>query len=136
MIFGGINYKQVKLIILLCLIFLAIYGISLPSIASAVTPTIDGVIGSDWDGAVETPVTFYQDYPGSGTISGKLYFTYDANKLYVGIVLASVTSGTVSIKLDDEGDGYSIYTKDGSRSAHFEHSVAVTKDGPLILTKE
>jgi methionyl aminopeptidase len=25
-------------------------------------------------------------------------------------------------------------TRDGSLSAHFEHTVAVTKDGPLILT--
>jgi methionyl aminopeptidase len=26
-------------------------------------------------------------------------------------------------------------TADGSYSAHFEHCVAVTKDGPLILTQ-
>ena len=25
-------------------------------------------------------------------------------------------------------------TRDGSRSAHFEHSVAITADGPLVLT--
>ncbi len=31
-------------------------------------------------------------------------------------------------------NGYTIITKDGSLSAHFEHSVAITKDGPLILT--
>ena len=36
----------------------------------------------------------------------------------------------------DEGDGYSVYTADDSYSAHFEHSVAITKDGPVILTKE
>ena len=31
---------------------------------------------------------------------------------------------------DDEGDGYSIYTTDASWSAHFEHTVAITKKGP------
>jgi methionyl aminopeptidase len=33
-------------------------------------------------------------------------------------------------------DGWSIATADGSRAAHFEHSIAITKDGPLILTAE
>lgn len=32
------------------------------------------------------------------------------------------------------GDGWTVVTADGSTSAHFEHSVAVTDDGPLILT--
>jgi methionyl aminopeptidase len=33
-----------------------------------------------------------------------------------------------------EGDGWSISTSDGSLSAHFEHTVAVTEEGPRILT--
>jgi methionyl aminopeptidase len=33
-------------------------------------------------------------------------------------------------------DGFTIITKDGSLSAHFEHSVAVTEDGHMILTEE
>jgi len=32
-------------------------------------------------------------------------------------------------------DGWTVKTKDGSYSAHFEHTVAVTNDGPEILTK-
>ncbi|HEU5155382.1 MAG TPA: type I methionyl aminopeptidase [Streptosporangiaceae bacterium] len=32
------------------------------------------------------------------------------------------------------GDGWAIATADGSRAAHFEHSIAVTADGPLVLT--
>ena len=32
------------------------------------------------------------------------------------------------------GDGWTAVTRDGSLSAHFEHTVAVTKDGPLVLT--
>jgi len=31
-------------------------------------------------------------------------------------------------------DSWAIYTKDGSLSAHFEHTVAITKKGPRILT--
>ncbi|HEY4358480.1 MAG TPA: type I methionyl aminopeptidase [Acidobacteriaceae bacterium] len=32
-------------------------------------------------------------------------------------------------------DGWTAVTKDGSFSAHFEHTVAITKDGPVILTR-
>jgi len=32
-------------------------------------------------------------------------------------------------------DGWTAVTRDGSLSAHFEHSVAVTEDGPYILSK-
>jgi methionyl aminopeptidase len=32
-------------------------------------------------------------------------------------------------------DGWTAVTKDGSLSAHFEHTVAVTKSGPLVLTR-
>lgn len=32
-------------------------------------------------------------------------------------------------------DGYTVRTKDGSRSAEFEHTVAITENGPDILTK-
>jgi len=46
-----------------------------------------------------------------------------------------VNIGGPEVDFDDEGDGYSVYTRDDSWSAHFEHTVAITKDGPLILTK-
>ena len=32
-------------------------------------------------------------------------------------------------------DGWTAVTRDGSLSAHFEHSVAVTADGPVVLTE-
>ncbi len=35
----------------------------------------------------------------------------------------------------DKGDGYTYTTKDGSRAAHFEHTVLLTKDGPEVLTQ-
>ena len=31
-------------------------------------------------------------------------------------------------------DGWSVVTADGSLSAHFEHTIAVTDDGPEVLT--
>jgi methionyl aminopeptidase len=31
-------------------------------------------------------------------------------------------------------DRWTVVTADGSRSAHFEHTVAITDDGPRILT--
>lgn len=33
-----------------------------------------------------------------------------------------------------DGDGWTLRTVDGSRAAHFEHTVAVTDDGPRVLT--
>lgn len=33
-------------------------------------------------------------------------------------------------------DGWTVVTRDGSLSAHFEHTVAITEDGPDILTRE
>ena len=32
-------------------------------------------------------------------------------------------------------DGWTVVTMDHKPSAHFEHTVAVTPDGPLVLTK-
>lgn len=31
-------------------------------------------------------------------------------------------------------DGWTLRTIDGSRAAHFEHTIAITEDGPRILT--
>ena len=31
-------------------------------------------------------------------------------------------------------DGWTVLTKDGSLSAHFEHTVAITSSGPQIMT--
>jgi methionyl aminopeptidase len=31
-------------------------------------------------------------------------------------------------------DGWTLRSVDGSRSAHAEHTVAVTEDGPVVLT--
>jgi methionyl aminopeptidase len=31
-------------------------------------------------------------------------------------------------------DGWTVVTRDGSRSAHFEHTVAITPEGPEVFT--
>jgi methionyl aminopeptidase len=33
------------------------------------------------------------------------------------------------------GDGWTVVTLDGSLSAHFEHTIAITDDGPEVLTR-
>jgi predicted PurR-regulated permease PerM len=52
-----------------------------------------------------------------------------------GMVLAiepMVNMGTYKVKV--LRDGWTVVTADGKPSAHFEHSVAVTEDGPVILS--
>jgi methionyl aminopeptidase len=43
-----------------------------------------------------------------------------------------ITAGGPDVYVHD--DDWSISTEDGSLAAHFEHTVAITADGPLILT--
>jgi methionyl aminopeptidase len=56
-------------------------------------------------------------------------------RLAEGMTLAiepMVNMGRPAVKV--LADGWTAVTKDGSLSAHFEHTVAVTKSGPLVLT--
>jgi methionyl aminopeptidase len=57
-------------------------------------------------------------------------------RLAPGLVIAIepwfMAGGNDDIYLDE--DGWTIRTADGSRAAHAEHTVAVTADGPVILT--
>lgn len=58
-------------------------------------------------------------------------------KLEPGMVLAiepMVNAG--GFHVDALSDGWTVVTRDGSLSAHFEHTVAVTREGPLVLTAE
>ena len=57
-------------------------------------------------------------------------------RLKAGMVLAiepMINLGKPEVKVLE--DGWTAVTVDGSFSAHFEHTVAITKDGPLILTR-
>ena len=56
-------------------------------------------------------------------------------QLRPGMVLAiepMVTMGSWEVKVLD--DGWTAVTRDGSLAAHFEHTIAVTDDGPEVLT--
>lgn len=58
-------------------------------------------------------------------------------RLLPGMTIAiepMINQGTKAIKR--LSDGWTVKTADGKLSAHFENTVAVTKDGPVILTKE
>jgi methionyl aminopeptidase len=57
-------------------------------------------------------------------------------RLKPGLVLAiepMVNEGMSAVKILP--DRWTAVTEDGSLSAHFEHSVAITKDGPLVLSR-
>ena len=57
--------------------------------------------------------------------------------LLAGMVLAiepMVNAGSAAVR--QLGDGWTVVTADGSLSAHFEHTVAVTDKGPRVLTLE
>jgi methionyl aminopeptidase len=57
-------------------------------------------------------------------------------RLKAGMVLAiepMINLGSPEVKVLE--DGWTAITVDGSVSAHFEHTVAITNDGPLILTQ-
>ncbi|HUK39878.1 MAG TPA: type I methionyl aminopeptidase [Candidatus Acidoferrales bacterium] len=57
-------------------------------------------------------------------------------RLKEGMVLAiepMVNAGGYEVEIKE--DGWTAVTKDGSLAAHFEHSVAVTKNGPYVLSQ-
>ena len=71
----------------------------------------------------EAPQVPHHGPPGRGPV------------LREGMVMAiepQVNLGSAQVRM--LGDGWTAVTVDGSLSAHFEHTVAVTRDGPQILT--
>lgn len=60
----------------------------------------------------------------------------DGPELVEGMVLAiepMITAGDFRTKLAPDGQTY--VTQDGSNSAHFEHTIAITKKDPIVLTQ-
>ena len=56
-------------------------------------------------------------------------------RLTPGMVIAiepMINMGRREIEI--KPDGWTVVTRDGSLSAHFEHTIAITKEGPVILT--
>lgn len=87
------------------------------------TPTILGGHGVGYSVHEEPYVPNYD--MGSGT------------KLVPGMVITVepmlIEGGTDDV-YTDLNDGYSVYTKDKSKSAHFEHTIVITENGAEILT--
>ena len=57
-------------------------------------------------------------------------------RLMPGMTLAiepMINEGDYDVKVMP--DGWTVLTKDGSLSAHFEHTIVITPDGPQIMTK-
>ncbi len=57
-------------------------------------------------------------------------------RLYSGMTLAiepMVNAGTANVKV--RGDGWTVVTQDGSLSAHYENSIAITDSDPILLTE-
>jgi methionyl aminopeptidase len=60
----------------------------------------------------------------------------NGRRLSAGLVVAiepMVNAGTHDVVVKQ--DGWTAVTKDGSLSAHFEHSVAITENGPVVLSR-
>lgn len=57
-------------------------------------------------------------------------------RLYPGMTIAvepMVNAGTPDV--NELRDKWTVVTADGSLSAHYEHTIAITDDGPIVLTK-
>ena len=62
--------------------------------------------------------------------------SYAGPELREGMTLAiepMITAGGPAVYEHD--DGWSISTTDGSLAAHFEHTVAISAEGPRVLTR-
>ena len=56
-------------------------------------------------------------------------------KLVEGVVIAiEPMINAVGEEVDVSPDGWTVLTRSGSLSAHFEHTIAVTSEGPVLLT--
>jgi len=57
-------------------------------------------------------------------------------ELKLGLVIAiepMINAGDFQVRIRD--DNWTIVTADGKRSVHFEHTIAITENGPKVLTK-
>ncbi len=71
----------------------------------------------------EDPSVLHYGEPGTG------------RKIMVGMVFTiepMINAGTYETRVDR--DGWTVRTADGRRSAQFEHTLAITPDGPILLT--
>ena len=127
---------------------LRLMEITRAALEAAIRATVDGNRLGNVGAAVEREVTragfgVVREYVGHGIGTAMHEEPEVPNygppgrglKLRTGIVLAiepMVTAGRSATRTLD--DGWTVVTADGSRAAHFEHTVAITDDGPEILT--
>ena len=98
----------------------AVPGNRIGDIGSAVQQYVDHGVGAKLH---EDPSVPNYGTPGRGV------------RLLPGMTIAiepMVTQGSCEVKILK--DGWTTVTKDGKLAAHFEHSIAITPDGPVILT--
>jgi methionyl aminopeptidase len=117
---------------------------------AAIVAMRDGSTLADVGGAVEDTVAaggfaVVREYVGHGIGTAMHeppevpnYRTARGRRVHVGTgtVLAiepMVTAGSPATEVLD--DDWTVVTLDGSRAAHFEHTVALTDDGPEVLTR-
>ena len=123
-------------------------GVTRESLAQAIAAAQTGNRVSDISWAVQSYVeargfSVVRDFVGHG-IGQKLHeapqipnFGQPGHgaKLKPGMVLAiepMINAGCAEVKI--LADGWTAVTADGRPSSHFEHTVAITVDGPVILT--
>ena len=104
---------------------------------------LDEVSGAVEDVAVEGRCDIVRPYVGHG-IGTKMHEDLQVPnyrtgsrgiELVPGICMAiepMLTLGSAEVETLD--DGWTVVTSDNSLAAHFEHTIAVTEDGPVILT--
>ncbi len=120
------------------------------SLSAAISDLRLGSTLADVGGAVETTVesagfSVVREYVGHG-IGTAMHEAPEVpnfrssggrrHRIKEGLVVAiepMVAVGSADTEVLD--DGWTVVTLDGSRAAHFEHTVAVTADGPEILTR-
>jgi methionyl aminopeptidase len=118
------------------------------SLDAAINATVEGNRLGDIGAAVEEVVTgdgfsVVREYVGHGIGTAMHEEPEVPNygraghglRLRAGMVLAiepMVTVGRAATRV--LADGWTVVTADGSRAAHFEHTVAITDSGPEVLT--
>ena len=74
--------------------------------------------------------------PSCLSLRDSRFYLQRAHEAQLDILLRAwmINAGGAAVRQLD--DGWTVVTEDGSCSAHFEHTVAITDDGPMVLTLE
>ena len=67
-------------------------------------------------------------------LAGLAAATLLGTKGFASDLFDRINAGRYQMTIDD--DGWTARTADGSLSAQYEHTIAITADGPVILTEQ